>query len=73
MTPLELGGIIKNWRKSNNISRETLGSLVGVSHNAIRKWERGKSIMTVKHATRLANLMSVHNDIFQQMILDIKE
>lgn len=64
------GYILKNWRKQAGYSRELTASLLGVTHQTIRYWERGKRNIDRKHYPRIAKLMGIHIETLEQLIGD---
>lgn len=58
---------IRDWRKQNNVSQEQFGELIGVSAQAVSKWETGKSYPDITILPRLAELLECSvNDFFDQ-------
>lgn len=57
-----LGEKIKTLRKSRNISQETLASYLGVSFQAVSKWETGATLPDVTLIPAIAAFFSVSTD-----------
>ena len=56
---------IKNYRRNNNLTQEDFGKLLGVSAQAISKWERQECYPDITFLPDLAELLSCNvNDFF---------
>ena len=59
---MTIGEKIQVLRKQSGLSQEQLGALVGVSRQAISKWELGESIPDVDNVVQLSNTFGVTTD-----------
>ena len=67
MCKITVSSRIRDWRKQNNVSQEQFGNLVGVSAQAVSKWETNKSFPDIAILPRLANVMGCSvNDFFNE-------
>ena len=57
---MSLGERIKERRKACGISQEKLAELVGVSRQAVTKWETGQSAPSTENLLRLAEILSTN-------------
>ena len=57
MCKITLSAMIRNWRKQNNVSQERFGELVGVSAQAVSKWETDKSYPDITVLPRIADVI----------------
>ena len=57
-----MGSIIMRLRKENNLTQEQLGDLLGISYQAVSKWENGNSCPDISTLPLLADLFSVSMD-----------
>lgn len=60
---LQLGTKLADLRKRNGFSQEALAEKMGVSRQAVSKWERGESTPDTDTLIELANLYSVSLDV----------
>lgn len=60
-------------RKIYNMTTEELGSRIGVSKQAISKWENGKSIISKRNLKMLSQLFKMPADVFQKDLTEIDE
>ncbi len=49
--------MIRDYRKLNNVSQERFGELVGVSAQAVSKWETNKSYPDITVLPKIAELL----------------
>lgn len=56
---MALGNQIRKYRQQAQLSQETLAELVGVSRQAVSKWESNRSAPGTEHLLRLAEIFSV--------------
>lgn len=56
---MALGNQIRKFRQQAQLSQETLAELVGVSRQAVSKWESNRSAPGTEHLLRLAEIFSV--------------
>ncbi|MBQ7874797.1 MAG: helix-turn-helix transcriptional regulator [Oscillospiraceae bacterium] len=59
---MEFGKRLSELRRKNEISQEKLAELVGVSRQAVTKWESGKSNPDTENLIRLAEIFEVSVD-----------
>lgn len=50
---------IADMREARGWTMDTLAAAVGVSRQAVANWERGKTGITARHTTRLADVFGV--------------
>ena len=48
MTPENVSKFIKNLRKKNNLTQKKLAEELGVTYQAVSKWENGKNIPDIE-------------------------
>lgn len=60
---LQLGTKLADLRKRNGLSQEALAEKMGVSRQAVSKWERGESTPDTDTLIELSNLYSVSLDV----------
>ena len=58
-----MGEIIKSLRKERNITQESLSELLGVTPQAISKWENNTGMPDISHIVPLANIFGVSTDV----------
>ena len=59
---MSLGERIREQRKSRRMSQEKVAELVGVSRQAVAKWESGQSVPTTENLLRLAEAFGITVD-----------
>ena len=59
-----LGEKLQNLRKENMLSQEKLAELVGVSRQAVSKWETGLSNPDTENLIKLAEIFNLSIDEF---------
>lgn len=59
---LNIGNKIRRLRKSKNLSQEALARLLGVSFQAVSKWETGTALPDVTLIPAIASLFDVSTD-----------
>ena len=59
---MSLGNSIREHRKRSGLSQEKLAELVGVSRQAVTKWETGQSAPSTENLLRLAEIFGVSLD-----------
>jgi len=59
---VKLGEKIKSWRKEKNISQEALAKYLGVSYQAVSKWETGSTMPDVTLIPAIASFFRVSTD-----------
>lgn len=60
---MSLGERIKEQRKSSGLSQEKLAEFVGVSRQAVTKWETGQSAPSTENLFKLAEIFGTTVDI----------
>lgn len=63
VTEMYLGERLKEQRKKHGMSQEKLAELVGVSRQAITKWEANQSMPSTEHLFKLANIFQTTVDM----------
>lgn len=63
MNPIKVGTAIKTLRKGAGYTQHQLADLMGVTDQAVSKWERGLSIPDVSIVTKLSVILNVDVDI----------
>ena len=61
---MSLGERIKEQRKNCGLSQEKVAELVGVSRQAVTKWEAEQSAPSTENLFRLAEIFGTTVDIF---------
>src|SRR5690606_25216168 len=59
---LKIGEVIKKLRKERSITQETLAEYLGISFQAISKWENGTALPDITLVPPLANFFGVNID-----------
>ncbi len=59
---LNLGNNIKKYRKEKNMTQEALAECLGVSFQAISRWENGTTYPDIEFIPALANLFGISTD-----------
>ncbi|MBR6807027.1 MAG: helix-turn-helix transcriptional regulator [Clostridia bacterium] len=59
-----IGDKIKNYREKNSISQNTFGKMIGVSPQAVCKWEMGTSSPDIIMLPLLADILECSTDDF---------
>ena len=66
MNQEKIGKFIAQMRKEKNLTQEELGNKLGITKNAISKWERGLSLMDLALLKPLSEILEVSiNEILQ--------
>ena len=66
MNQEKIGKFIAQMRKEKNLTQEELGNMLGITKNAISKWERGLSLMDLALLKPLSEILEVSiNEILQ--------
>ena len=60
---MSLGNNIREHRKRSGLSQEKLAELVGVSRQAVTKWETGQSAPSTDNLLRLAEIFGISLDV----------
>ncbi len=55
---------IKHYRNKSNLSQESLAELVGVSRQAVTRWEAGQSMPSMENMIKLSEIFAVSMDEF---------
>ena len=63
----------KIFRKQNNLTQEDIAEKLGVSRQAVAKWERGETQPDVESCIKLADLYGVSLDMLVRDISDKHE
>ena len=59
---LEMGGMIKQLRKQNNLTQSALANLMRTTQDTISLWELGKSYPDAESIVRMAKLFRTSSD-----------
>ena len=71
---MNLADNLKRIRKDNNLSQEQLAEKLGVSRQAVSKWESGVSYPEMDKVIQICNLFDLNiNELINENIKDIKE
>ena len=70
---LNLGNNIKKHRKEKDMTQEALAEYLGVSSQAVSRWENGTTYPDVELIPALANLFGVSTDVLFDMKQTQKE
>ncbi len=62
MDKLKMGEFLLNQRKNKNLSQENLAEIIGVTFQAVSKWERGEAIPDILTLEKLAKLYNISID-----------
>ena len=63
----EIGNVIKNIRKENNLTQSEFASILWVSSQAVSKWENGVSIPDISTLKEISN-NTILRIIYQKVI-----
>ena len=58
----KIGKFIKKLRKDNNLTQDELAKKLGVTYQAVSKWENGKSIPDIAILKTVSELFNVNID-----------
>lgn len=71
---MNLADNLKRIRKDNNLSQEQLAEKLGVSRQAVSKWESGVSYPEMDKVIQICNLFDLNiNELINENIKDVKE
>ena len=59
MNQEKIGNYIKTLRKDNNLTQEQLAKKLGVTYQAVSKWENGKNIPDLQIIKEICNLFNI--------------
>ncbi len=59
---MELGQVIRKYRKMKNLSQEEMAARLGVSAPAVNKWENGNSMPDIMMLAPIARLLGITTD-----------
>lgn len=59
---MQLGEIIRKYRKENNLTQEEVAARLGVSAPAVNKWENGVSLPDIMLLSPIARLFGISTD-----------
>ncbi len=62
MDKLKMGEFLLNQRKNKNLSQENLAEIIGVTFQAVSKWERDEAIPDILTLEKLAKLYNITID-----------
>ena len=55
----KIGNIIKELRKKNNLTQQNLADQLGVTYQAVSKWENGKNIPDIAILKEISKLYNI--------------
>ena len=58
-----MGQIIKDLRKKNGFTQEELAERLGVTYQAVSKWENGTGMPDISQVVPLASIFKVSTDV----------
>ena len=56
---MQIGQIIRKYRKSKNMTQEEMAERLGVTAPAVNKWERGNSLPDITLLAPIARLLGI--------------
>ena len=59
---MQIGQIIRKYRKSKNMTQEEMAERLGVTAPAVNKWERGNSLPDITLLAPIARLLGISLD-----------
>ncbi|MDE6047894.1 MAG: helix-turn-helix domain-containing protein, partial [Anaeroplasmataceae bacterium] len=62
MDRLKMGNFLTELRKEKDLSQTALAEIIGVTFQAVSKWERGEAIPDISILEKLASFYSVSID-----------
>ena len=62
MNQEEVGSFIKKLRQDNNLTQAEFASKLGVTYQAVSKWENGKNVPDIATIKEISNLFNVNID-----------
>ena len=72
MNQIKIGKFISESRKSKEITQEQLAEKLGVSKNAVSKWERGLNLPDASIMQELCNILEISlNELFAGELLKV--
>ena len=60
---MEIGQVIRRYRKKKNMTQEEMADRLGVSGPAVNKWERGNSYPDITLLAPIARLLGITPDV----------
>ena len=60
---MQLGQVIRKYRKNKNMTQEEMGGRLGVTAPAVNKWENGASMPDITLLAPIARLLGITTDI----------
>ena len=57
----KIGNIIKELRKKNNLTQQNLADQLGVTYQAVSKWENGKNIPDIAILKEISKLYNIRH------------
>ena len=58
----KVGSFIKQLRKDNNLTQNEFANKLGVTYQAVSKWENGKNVPDIATMKEISNLFGVNID-----------
>ena len=62
MNQERIGQLIKNLRKDNNLTQAELAEKLGVTYQAVSKWENGKNVPDIATLKEISNMFNLNID-----------
>ena len=59
---MQLGEVVKTYRKRRNMTQEEMACRLGVTAPAVNKWENGKSLPDITLLSPIARLLCISLD-----------
>jgi len=63
-----LGDLIRNERKNKGLTQLKLADLIGTDNSHISKWERDENYPSDKYIPKLANTLSIPEEVLERQI-----
>ena len=71
---LQIGNRIRELRKANNMTQEQLAEIIGISFQAVSKWENNIALPDISLVPTLARIFGVTTDeIFAYNLTEMRE
>lgn len=69
---MTLGEKIQSFRKQNALSQERLAEMVGVSRQAVTKWEMNQSVPSMKNLLKLAEIFQISINQLTSTVVNVE-
>ena len=67
---MQIGEIIRKYRKEKNFSQEEMANRLGVSAPAVNKWENGNTMPDIMLLSPIARLLGISMDSWSGVLED---